>query len=125
MKPPIIVFDLDGTLIDTAPDLLAALNHALDRAEMAPVSSESDFRSAISHGARAMIEDAFASAGRDLPTELSAELLDIFLVHYRTNMPGLSRPYEDVMSVIASFAAMPATLPQYAPTRLRRTPSRY
>ncbi|WP_421850878.1 HAD-IA family hydrolase [Oricola sp.] len=104
MKPPIIVFDLDGTLIDTAPDLLAALNHALDRAEMAPVSSESDFRSAISHGARAMIEDAFASAERDLPTELSAELLDIFLVHYRTNMPGLSRPYEDVMSVIAGFA---------------------
>jgi hypothetical protein len=37
MKPPIIVFDLDGTLVDTAPDLLASMNHALVACGLDPV----------------------------------------------------------------------------------------
>ena len=36
-SPPIIVFDLDGTLVDTAPDLISALNHVLDREGLRPV----------------------------------------------------------------------------------------
>ncbi|MEL7481648.1 MAG: HAD hydrolase-like protein, partial [Pseudomonadota bacterium] len=49
-----VVFDLDGTLVDTAPDLIAALNHSLAADGLAPVPA-SDVRGMIGQGAKAMI----------------------------------------------------------------------
>jgi phosphoglycolate phosphatase len=62
LKYATIVFDLDGTLVDTAPDLTNALNHALAARGHAPVTLAS-IRSAVGRGARAMIEEALALAG--------------------------------------------------------------
>ncbi|MCI5077297.1 phosphoglycolate phosphatase [Oricola sp.] len=102
MKPPIIVFDLDGTLIDTAPDLLDAMNHALTLAGLDPVVDDG-FRQHVGKGARYMLEQAHASAGHTpAPEELDVMMAN-FLDHYGANMPGRSRPYEGVLDTIEAF----------------------
>ncbi|MGC2594232.1 MAG: HAD hydrolase-like protein, partial [Xanthobacteraceae bacterium] len=58
-----IVFDLDGTLIDTAPDLISTLNIILAREGLPPVEYDSA-RRMIGGGAKAMIERALATEGR-------------------------------------------------------------
>lgn len=102
MKRPIIVFDLDGTLIDTAPDLLDSLNHTLAAGEL-PAVDAAGFRRFVGHGARVMIERAYAAARRDLPVEEHDRLFDLFLDHYSTGIPGKSRPYPGVLQAIARF----------------------
>ncbi len=57
---PIIVFDLDGTLIDTAPDLLDSLNHCLAISGLQTADRES-LRRFVGQGGRVMIERAFAA----------------------------------------------------------------
>jgi phosphoglycolate phosphatase len=57
-----IVFDLDGTLVDTAPDLTHALDHALARQGQPPVSAEM-VRSLVGMGAMVMIEERLSRAG--------------------------------------------------------------
>lgn len=104
MKPPIIVFDLDGTLVDTAPDLLEAMNYALTRAGFEPVVDDG-FRRHVSRGARVMLERAVEAAGRVIdPAGIDAMMAD-FLDHYRANMPGHSRPYDSVVEAIETFRA--------------------
>ena len=65
MTAPTIVFDLDGTLVDTADDLVATLNAVLAAEGMAPVSLESAI-GMVGSGSRVLIEAAFASEGRAL-----------------------------------------------------------
>ncbi|GAB4348886.1 MAG: phosphoglycolate phosphatase [Oricola sp.] len=102
MKPPIIVFDLDGTLVDTAPDLLDAMNFALARAGLDPVMDDG-FRRHVGKGARVMLERAGEAANRPIaPAELDAMMAD-FLDHYQANMPGRSRPYDSVIEAIETF----------------------
>ena len=60
--PRTVVFDLDGTLVDTAPDLIAALNFVLDREGLPPVPLKSA-RNMIGAGARKLIERGL-EAGR-------------------------------------------------------------
>ena len=50
-----IVFDLDGTLVDTAPDLAAATNHALGLVGLAPITID-QLHPFIGHGSKAMID---------------------------------------------------------------------
>ena len=61
--PRTIVFDLDGTLVDTAPDLIAALNFVLDREGLPPVPLKSA-RNMIGAGARKLIERGLELEGR-------------------------------------------------------------
>ena len=61
--PRTVVFDLDGTLVDTAPDLIAALNYVLDREGLPPVPLKSA-RNMIGAGARKLIERGLALEGR-------------------------------------------------------------
>ncbi|MBL8582068.1 MAG: phosphoglycolate phosphatase [Rhizobiaceae bacterium] len=103
MTRPIIVFDLDGTLIDTAPDLLSSLNHSLASASLRPVES-SGFRQHVGMGGRVMIERAFAAAQRELPREEHDRLLNVFLQHYGAGIPGASQPYPGVVDALARFA---------------------
>ena len=92
MPNPLVVFDLDGTLVDTAPDLVASLNHTIAAHGLAPVTYE-DLTHLVGHGARAMIERAFRLRGNPLDeTELPA-MMDRFVEHYLAGMPGDSQPY--------------------------------
>lgn len=102
MKRPILVFDLDGTLIDTAPDLLASLNHSLAAGDLPPVD-EIGFKRFVGQGGRVMIERAYAARQKALETEEHDRLLAVFLEHYTANIPGLSRPYPGVLEAIARF----------------------
>ena len=104
MTRPIIVFDLDGTLVDTAPDLLDSLNHSLAASELSAVD-EAGFRRFVGHGGRVMIERAHAAQQRSLAVDEHDRLLKLFLDHYTANIPGKSRPYPGVVEAIARFEA--------------------
>ena len=80
-----LVFDLDGTLAETAGDLIGALNFVLAREDIAPVPV-SAARSLLGAGGRALIQRGFARAGRDLaPAKLDALFVD-FLAHYNAHI---------------------------------------
>jgi phosphoglycolate phosphatase len=87
-----VVFDLDGTLVDTAPDLIGATNHALTQTGLGPVSGDV-VRPWISFGARRMIVEALVSSGTDLPDTTVDQLLADFLLYYEANIARESRPY--------------------------------
>lgn len=102
MTRPIIVFDLDGTLIDTAPDLLESLNHSLAAGAL-PAVDNAGFKRFVGNGGRVMIERAFAAQRKPLTSDEHERLLRLFLDHYTANIPGKSRPYPGVIEAIARF----------------------
>ncbi|MEZ5776287.1 MAG: HAD family hydrolase [Hyphomicrobiaceae bacterium] len=99
MRTPTVVFDLDGTLVDTAPDLAHATNHALSRIGIPAVALET-VRASVSHGARAMLVKALDIAGWTLPDAEIDDLLTHFLDFYGENIAVESRPYPDAVEVV-------------------------
>ena len=92
-KSPLIVFDLDGTLVDTAPDLINALNFILAREGLPPVPLHSA-RTMIGAGARKLIERGLESEDRNVsPAEL-ARLTDDFINYYAEHIADASRPFD-------------------------------
>lgn len=104
MPAPIIVFDLDGTLVDTAPDLLESLNHSLASGGAA-ITDIAGFHQYVGHGGRVMIERAYAAQQRALEKAEHDRLFGLFLDHYGTNIPGRSLPYPGVVDSLARFEA--------------------
>jgi phosphoglycolate phosphatase len=104
MSRPIIVFDLDGTLVDTAPDLLDSLNHCIEAAGLKTVEPQ-QLRSYVGMGGKVMIERAFAAQQRPLDEKHLQELLELFLRHYTANMPGHSRPFPGAVEAVERFKA--------------------
>jgi phosphoglycolate phosphatase len=104
MADPIIVFDLDGTLVDTAPDLIASLNHTIAAASLEPVGYE-DLTHLVGHGARAMIERAFTLRQAQLsPAELD-RMMARFIEHYGANMPGDSKVFPGLVEALTRLSA--------------------
>ncbi|MEI4480521.1 MULTISPECIES: HAD-IA family hydrolase [unclassified Phyllobacterium] len=103
MSQPIIVFDLDGTLVDTAPDLLDSLNHCLNAAGMQKVDPVA-LRRYVGQGGRVMIERAFEAQQKLLSPEQLDWLLGLFIEHYSANMPGHSALYEGVAQAMDELA---------------------
>lgn len=104
-----IVFDLDGTLVDTAPDLIGATNHALEGIGLAPVAG-AHLRPWISYGARRMIVEALNVAGQTRSEFEVDGLLQSFLDYYETNIARESRPFPGAVATIERFKAEGATL---------------
>lgn len=104
MTKPIVVFDLDGTLIDTAPDLLTSLNHCLSLSGLDAVEPV-ELRRYVGMGGRVMIERAFAASNRRLTDAHLDELQAAFIDHYGANMPGASQPYPGVVEALRRFEA--------------------
>jgi len=98
------LFDLDGTLVDTAPDLSRALNHTLAREGLREVD-ESLTRHWVGHGVRAMLGAAFEHLGvRAEAGELDrhqAALVD----HYAAHIARYSLPYPTVVETLTALAA--------------------
>jgi len=80
----IVVFDLDGTLADTAPDLAAALNHALERLGRATIDPET-VRHLVGHGARALLRRGLAVGGAS-DEALVEEGFPHFMDYYAANI---------------------------------------
>ncbi|OCQ42748.1 haloacid dehalogenase [Aeromonas veronii] len=92
-----VLFDLDGTLLDTAPDLGAAVNHVLISEGFAPLSDEI-IRQTTSHGALGLLK---AGLGDELLEELGAtRLRNALLDYYAANLCVGTRPYEGMVDLI-------------------------
>ncbi len=104
MTSPLLVFDLDGTLADTAPDLLATLAAVLPRHGFDSIADPT-FRAGIGNGARALIEYALARQGVsvDAPT-LDAIFAD-FLAHYGKNICVETRLFPGALPLLDRFEA--------------------
>ncbi len=104
-----LVFDLDGTLVDSAPDLLRALNHTLAGMEVAPVQL-GDIRTMIGHGAKAMIRSALSRAERDCSEVEISALWSVFIAYYQENIAVDSRPFEGAEAALTELSAAGARL---------------
>jgi len=80
-----VIFDLDGTLAETAPDLMQATNHILAEHGRAPIGPE-QVRSFIGHGARALIARGFEATGEPIPQAAVEPLYDRFVQYYAANI---------------------------------------
>lgn len=102
-------FDLDGTLIDTAPDLVRVLNDITDPEGVPPVNYQKA-RNLVGYGSMALIRIAFAEAKRDLPEPLAKELQAKFLGHYADTIDQLSRPFDGVVKTLVDLRRAGANL---------------
>ncbi len=99
-----IVFDLDGTLVDTAPDLIDTLNCTLKQHGLSVVPFETA-RPSIGGGARAMIENALTSGGRQSAPADVDRLYAAFVARYAEHIAVRSRPFPHVEAVLDRLAA--------------------
>jgi phosphoglycolate phosphatase len=101
-RPLSLCFDLDGTIVDTAPDLIRVLNLVIAEEGL----GETDFGSArkmIGYGSRALIEQAFERAGHKASPERINALQRMFLKLYADDIAQLSRPFPGVIEVLRSL----------------------
>jgi phosphoglycolate phosphatase len=103
-SPRTVVFDLDGTLVDTAPDLISALNFVLDREGLAPVPLHSA-RNMIGAGARKLIERGLELEGRSMSADEVTRLTGDFIDYYAAHIADASRPFEGLESALDDLSA--------------------
>jgi phosphoglycolate phosphatase len=99
-----IVFDLDGTLVDTAPDLTATLNAVFAREGLPPVPF-AIARNMVGAGARRMIELGLARDKRAFAATDIDRLFGDFIAHYAAHIADHSRPFPGVVSALDRLAA--------------------
>ena len=103
MIAPTIVYDLDGTLADTADDLVGALNAVLAREGLAPLPVD-NARSMLGAGGRALIQRGFAASGRTPDPQTLEILFGDFLAHYNSHIADRTQLYPGVESALETFA---------------------
>lgn len=101
--PPIVVFDLDGTLVETAPDIMATLNTILTQ-EGLPALPLERARELVGAGARALIERGFRVSGRPLDSETLERLFEEFLLIYADNVAPNSYLFDGVLNALDTLA---------------------
>lgn len=104
-----ILFDLDGTLVDTAPDLVGALNGVLNEQGL-PALSLQAARVMVGRGAKALIEQGFAAAGRPLGEPDKPALVERFIDIYRGRIADESLPFDGVTEALDQLAEAGALL---------------
>ena len=101
---PTLVFDLDGTLVDTAPDLIAALNFVLDREGLPPIPLHSA-RSMIGAGARKLIERGLEREGRAASVKDINRMTVDFVEYYAAHIADASRPFEGLEGALDELSS--------------------
>jgi len=104
-----VVFDLDGTLVDTAPDLLCALNQTLDL-EGLPHASLGQMRAIVGQGARKTIERAAGLSGVRFASALLDQLTEAFVRFYRADIAAESQPFPGVEQTLLALQGAGARL---------------
>jgi phosphoglycolate phosphatase len=106
------LFDLDGTLVDSAPDINAALNAALVAIDQ-PTVDEALTRNWVGHGSRVLIESALAHIGAAAAVAdklTMARAMAAFIEHYRAHIADASRPYPGVVEALNGLRGRGAQL---------------
>jgi len=106
---PTLIFDLDGTLADTAPDLLGATNAVL-AARDRPRLDLDHLRHMVGFGAVALISQAMEASGAPVTEEEMPPLIEIFLDHYRGHIADGTRLFPDVAETLAALKAAGARM---------------
>ncbi len=104
MTSPTLVFDLDGTLVDTAPDIVRALNTVLAAEGLTPVGHETAL-TMVGRGARVLLQSAFAAAGRQVEGATLERLFKALIDYYEAHIADESRVYPGVEAALDRFAA--------------------
>jgi phosphoglycolate phosphatase len=103
-KSPIVVFDLDGTLVDTAPDLINALNYVLDREGLPPVPLHAA-RNMIGAGARKLIERGLEAEARVMTVKELDRMTADYIAYYAEHIADASRPFEGLEDALDHLTA--------------------
>ena len=101
--PKLVIFDLDGTLVDSSPDLCASLNHVLLELGRSPIDA-STVRHLVGHGARVLIERGLALTGGASEAEV-VRGVPLFLTHYAAHIADGTRAFEGVEDVFDALTA--------------------
>ena len=104
MGTRIIVFDLDGTLVDTAPDLIASLNALFAREGLRPVALD-EGRRIIGGGVKRLIERGLALEGETFAPARIDALYGDYVAHYAAHIADRSRPFPGVAAALDALAA--------------------
>ncbi|MFA7264584.1 MAG: phosphoglycolate phosphatase [Caulobacter sp.] len=104
-----IAFDLDGTLVDTAPDLIGALNVLLVEQAMAPAPM-SAVRQLVGHGVRGLLQRAYQLAGLTITEKRIDALRPRFIEIYRARIARESRPFPGCLAALADLRRRGARL---------------
>ena len=104
MVAPTVVLDLDGTLVDSAPDLVATLNIIFARTGLPPVAYDIA-RNMIGGGARAMIVRGLKAEGRTFDVIEIDRMVSDFIDHYAAHIAEQSRPFPGLGSALDTLAA--------------------
>jgi phosphoglycolate phosphatase len=94
-----VVFDLDGTLIDTAPDLWRATNHILASLGRRPITLK-DVRAFVGHGARALISRGLAATGDGADRQTTEKLFAEFVHYYGEHIAEGSEAFPGAVSLL-------------------------
>ncbi len=102
--PAAVIWDLDGTLIDSAPDICRALNAVLAESGLAALD-EAPVRAMIGDGALKLVERGFTAAGVNLDEGSLKDKLDNFMQHYATDPSGRTELFPGAMAALDALSS--------------------
>ena len=97
-----VAFDLDGTLIDSGPDLLDSLNFVLQNNHLNTINS-SIIGNLVGGGAEAMIRRGYAYLNKKLDEKIIPELINQFLEYYESNCTNKTKLYPNILEILKSL----------------------
>ena len=97
-----VAFDLDGTLIDSGPDLLDSLNFVLRKNHLNTINS-SIIGNLVGGGAEAMIRRGYAYLNKKLDEKIIPELINQFLEYYESNCTKKTKLYPNILEILKSL----------------------
>lgn len=103
-SPPLLVFDLDGTLVDTAPDLIETLNIVFGRENLPPIPYDGA-RKLIGGGIKALIVRGLEAERRPIVADEVERMFADFIDHYSAHIADRSRPFPGLQTALDSLAS--------------------
>lgn len=101
MKYKLVIFDLDGTLLDTLDDLSAAVNHAMQQRGF-PLHTRDEYMKMVGHGARNLMSQALPMEHKDNEALIDAALVD-FRTYYNAHIDVYTKPFPGIQELIAAL----------------------